>query len=128
MRPNSIQLTIAEWIEVGEALERHVRDLRREARRILDDVIANVESVDTDSEIDRLVVEAAKHSIKRDWHVLDEKVAELIGQASDEIARFVTTQEIRVRSLDRQLHSGQLHSDSGQNDRSDRGNSNDKAS
>ncbi|MGI9342951.1 MAG: hypothetical protein ACR2QV_08870 [Gammaproteobacteria bacterium] len=105
---------MAEWIELGEALHRHAEKIRREAREVLANVVAELGTVETESKIEKLAVDAAALSIQRDWHVVDEKMQELVGQVTDELATFVTVQEIRVRSLDRRLQSER--DDSGSSD------------
>lgn len=103
MRSESAQLTIAEWIELSEALHQRAERLGREGREILDDVVKELASLPRDPKIDKVAVYDVIHDIEHDWRVVDATVRELIGQAADEIAKFVTSQEIRVRSLERRI-------------------------
>lgn len=111
MRPDSVQLSVAEWIQLSEALHQHAERFGGESREILDNVVEQLAALPQDAKIDKVVVDDVIHDIEQDWCLVDGKIRELIGQATDEIARFVTAQEVRVRSLERRITGDRLYND-----------------
>lgn len=111
MRPDSVQLSIAEWIQLSEALNQSAERAGRESREILEGVVEQLAALPQHAKIDKGAVDDVIHDIEQDWCLVDGKIRELIGQATDEIASFVTAQEIRVRSLDRRIAGDRLYND-----------------
>ena len=74
-------------------------------------MVEQLAALPQDAKIDKVAVDDVIHDIEQDWCLVDGKIRELIGQATDEIARFVTAQEIRVRSLDRRITGDRLYND-----------------
>ena len=103
MQANSIELRMADWIALGDALHHQAVSLQQESREILDAVLEQLQALAEVSNSQRPIVEKAIKELERDWTEVDDNVMELIARATDEIATFVTAQEVRVRKLERQV-------------------------
>lgn len=109
MQANSIELRMADWIALADALQHQAAALQRESRETLDAVLEQLQALAEESVSERAAIEKAIKDIEQDWMTLDDEIAELTARATDEIASFVTAQEIRVRSLERHVRRERIH-------------------
>ena len=109
MQANSIELKVADWIALGDALQHQAAALQQESRETLDAVLEQLQALAAQSDRDCAAIEKAMRDLERDWAEIDDVVMEMIARATDEIATFVTAQEVRVRKLERQVRRDRNH-------------------
>lgn len=105
----SVRLDLGEMILLADELAHRNAQMRDEARRILDGILADLQSQcaadDTASRIhtesDRHAYRTVRRELQASWLRVDSLIDDMLSSATDEIFQFAAFAEARIRAYER---------------------------
>ncbi|NCF16245.1 MAG: hypothetical protein GWP62_13100 [Gammaproteobacteria bacterium] len=108
----SVRLELGELISLADGLAQQNTQLRKDGRRILDDILARLEAQctpdDTKSrayaDADRITFYAERRELQASWLRVDSLIDDMLSSAADELFQFATLAEARIRVCERAVY------------------------
>ncbi len=112
----SARLRLGELIQLADELGHRGHRLRGDGRRILDDVLANLQaqcnstqaSTNSDIEANRRSFRAVRRELQSNWLRVDAIIDDLMSSAADELYGFANIAESRIAACERAVHHRQI--------------------
>ena len=112
----SSRLRFGELIQLTDELGHRGYRIRGDARRILDDVLADLQthcittqaSINSDIEANRRAFGAVRRELQSSWLRVDAIIDDLMSSAADELYGFVNIAESRIAACERAIHHRQV--------------------
>ena len=111
----STRLRLGELIQLADELGHRGHRLRGDGGRILDDVLANLQtqcnlaqaSTSSDIETNRRAFGTVRRELQSSWLRVDAMIDDLISSAADELYGFANIAESRIAACERAVHHRQ---------------------
>ena len=108
----SARLRLGELIQLADELGHRGDRIRGDGRRILDDVLAKLQthcnstqaSTNSDIEANRRSFGAVRRELRSSWLRVDAIIDDLMSSAADELAAFANIAESRIAACERAVH------------------------
>ncbi len=112
----STRLRLGELIQLADELGHRGDRIRGDARRILDDVLAKLQthcnstqaSTNSDIEANRRSFGAVRRELRSSWLRVDAIIDDLMSSAADELYGFANIAESRIAACERAVHHRQV--------------------
>ncbi len=112
----STRLRLGELIQLADELRHRGHRIRGDGRRILDDVLANLQthckttqaSANSDIEASRRAFGAVRRELQSSWLRVDAIIDDLMSSTADELYGFANLAESRIAACERDVHHRQV--------------------
>ena len=112
----STRLRLGELIQLADELGHRGYRIRGDARRILDDVLADLQthcittqaSINSDIEANRRAFGAVRRELQSSWLRVDAIIDDLMSSAADELYGFANIADSRIAACERAVHHRQV--------------------
>jgi hypothetical protein len=112
----STRLRLGELIQLADELGHRGRRIRGDARRILDDVLADLQtrcnatqaSTNSGIQSNRRAFGAVRRELQSSWLRVDAIIDDLMSSAADELYGFANIAESRIAACERAVHHRQV--------------------
>lgn len=112
----STRLRLGELIQLADELRHRGHRIRGDGRRILDDVLANLQtycnstqaSASSDIEASRRAFGAVRRELQSSWLRVDAIIDDLMSSTADELYGFANIAESRIAACERAVHHRQV--------------------
>jgi hypothetical protein len=116
----SARLCLGELIQLANELGHRGHQIRGDGRRILDDVLAKLQthcnstqaSTNSDIEANRRAFGAVRRELRSSWLRVDAMIDDLMSSATDELSDFANIAESRIAACERAVHHRQVYESS----------------
>jgi len=116
----STRLCLGELIQLADELGHRGARIRGDGRRILDDVLAKLQthcnstqaSTNSDIEANRRSFGAVQRELRSSWLRVDAIIDDLMSSAADELYGFANIAESRIAVCERAVHHRQVYASS----------------
>jgi len=113
----STRLRLGELIQLADELGHRGHRFRGDGRRILDDVLAKLQthcnstqaSTNSDIEANRRSFGAVRRELQSSWLCVDALIDDLMSSAADELYGFANIAESRIAACERAVHHRQVY-------------------